>query len=222
MASPNTTQPAHQPGTTQAQTQNISGTGAGTCNNIAIPDYNTLRQTNLDKIKGYYSQLLASYTQSYKDYSVQTASANVNDRLYAQNTLKPKVDNYNQQIINLSQNMINNVNQDTDLIMAQKNELIQKTRQIDQIMNNITLLRDKDNEMTVLTGARNDSLSSAQHSKDDMQFYTWVYTGICVLLVLIIVGIIIYLVYSGYSSNTNRNTSSSNSNNIHRNISKST
>ena len=169
------------------------------CKSGSIPDYNTLRQQNLNKISGYYSQLLSSYTQSYRDYSTQTASANVNDRLYARNTLKPKVDNYNTQLIKVSQNMIDNVNQDTDLILSQKDELTNKTRQIDQMINNITLLKEKDNEMSVLTRAREDSLNSAEHSKEDMQFYTYVYMGVCVLLLFIIIGIVIYLVYSNYT-----------------------
>jgi len=204
------------PSTTRTQsttsTQATRTTSPATCNSINIPDYNTLRQDNLYKITTYYSELLGSYTQSYKDYSTQIASSNVNDRLYAKNTLKPKVDNYNQQIINLSEKMINNVNQDTDLIMEQKNELTTKTRQIDNLIENITLLKDKDNEMSVLTGARKDSLYSAQNSKEDMTFYTWVYIGICVLLVFIVIGIIIYIVFNNYT-----NTGTSN-NNIHKNI----
>jgi len=206
------------PSTTFSQstisTQAARTTSPETCNSINIPDYNTLRQDNLHKITTYYGELLASYTKSYKDYTTQTASANVNDRLYAKNTLKPKVDNYNQQIINLSEKMINNVNQDTDLIMEQKNELTTKTRQIDNLIENITLLKDKDNEMSVLTGARKDSLYSAQNSKEDMTFYSWVYIGICVLLLFIVIGIIIYIVFTNYS---NSNTGSSN-NNIHKNI----
>lgn len=184
------------------------------CNDIRIPDYNTLRKQNLDKINTYYSQLLDSYSTSYRDYSTQTASSNVNDRLYAKNNLKPSIDNYNQQLINVTQNMINNVNQDTDLIMAQKDELLQKTRNIDQIMNNITLLKDKDNEMVVLTKARLDSLNSAETSKEDMQFYTYIYIGICALLLICILGIIMYIVYSNYSPSNN----SSKMNNVYRNI----
>lgn len=198
---------ATRPQTTSAnvptsQNAPISGNATPTteqCQSGSIPDYNTLRQQNLNKINGYYSQLLSSYTQSYKDYSTQTASANVNDRLYARNTLKPKVDNYNTQLIKVSQNMIDNVNQDTDLILAQKDELTNKTREIDQMINNITLLKEKDNEMSVLARAREDSLNSAEHSKEDMQFYTYIYIGVCVLLLLIIIGIVIYLVYSNYT-----------------------
>ena len=95
--------------------------------------------------------------------------------------------------------MINGVNQDIDLIAAQKDELTNKTRQIDTIMNNITLLKDKDNEMTVLTGARKDSLSSASDGLDQMNFSSYIFIGINILILLAILGLVIYIVYSSYS-----------------------
>lgn len=212
MTSPNTTMPnTIIPNTTIAQSNN----NKGNCN-ITIPDYTTLRQQNLDKINTYYNSLLSSYTQSYKDYSNQSASSNINDRTYANTTLKPKVQNYNTQLINVSQSMINNVNQDTDLIMQQKNELLDKTRKIDTIMNNIQLLKDKDNEMTVLTKAKTDSLTSSKSSVDDINFTTYIYIGINLLMVLCIIGIVIYLVYSNYS--LSRNSNSNRLNNVYRNI----
>ena len=121
---PNTT--SGTSGTTGTTQPNITLAGqsnsSSSCN-IAIPDYTTLRQQNMDKINTYYNSLLSSYTKNYKDYSNQSASTNVNDRTYANATLKPKVQNSNTQLINVSQSMINNVNQDTDLIMQQKNEI---------------------------------------------------------------------------------------------------
>jgi hypothetical protein len=95
--------------------------------------------------------------------------------------------------------MINGVNQDIDLIAAQKDELTNKTRQVDTIMNNIALLKDKDNEMTVLTGARKDSLSSASDGLDQMNFSTYIFIGINILILLIIIGLVIYIVYSSFS-----------------------
>ena len=208
---PNTTIPAS---TMPSATTTISS--VGNCN-IAIPDYKTLRQQNLDKINNYYNTLLASYTQNYRDYSTQSASANVNDRTYANTTLKPKVQNYNTQIINVSQSMIDNVNQDTDLIMEQKTELQEKTMQIDTLMNNIKLLKEKDNEMNILSRARTDSLNTTKSGTDDMNFSTYIYIGINILLVLCVIGIIIYIVYSNYSSG-NRNNRTANNNNAHRTI----
>ncbi len=218
---PNTTRSNTLPITTSSNpspTRNTSAASAssasGSCN-IGIPDYTVLRQQNLDKINNYYTTLLSSYTQSYRDFTTQSASSNVNDRTYANTTLKPKVENYNKQIINVSQSMINNVDQDTDLIMQQKDELLNKTRSIDTILNNINMLKDKDNEMTVLSNARRDSLNSTKSGTDDMNFNTYIYIGINILMVLCVVGIVIYIVYSSYSVSKNNNRSG---NNVHRNI----
>jgi hypothetical protein len=204
------------PNTTSASTIPISAqaSSSGNCN-ISIPDYTTLRQQNLDKINNYYNTLLSSYTQNYRDFSSQSASSNVNDRTYANTTLRPKVQNYNTQIINVSQSMIDNVNQDTDLIMEQKNQLLDKTNQIDTLMNNIKLLKEKDNEMNVLSRARNDSLNSTKTGTDDMNFYTYIYIGINILMVLCVIGIVIYIVYSNYSTVSGNNTRI---NNVHRSI----
>jgi hypothetical protein len=204
------------PNTTSASTIPISAqaSSSGNCN-ISIPDYTTLRQQNLDKINNYYNTLLSSYTQNYRDFSSQSASSNVNDRTYANTTLRPKVQNYNTQIINVSQSMIDNVNQDTDLIMEQKNQLLDKTNQIDTLMNNIKLLKEKDNEMNVLSRARNDSLNSTKTGTEDMNFYTYIYIGINILMVLCVIGIVIYIVYSNYSTVSGNNTRI---NNVHRSI----
>ena len=200
--------------TASAASSASASSASGSCN-IGIPDYTVLRQQNLDKINNYYTTLLSSYTQSYRDFTTQSASSNVNDRTYANTTLKPKVENYNKQIINVSQSMINNVDQDTDLIMQQKDELLNKTRSIDTILNNINMLKDKDNEMTVLSNARRDSLNSTKSGADDMNFNTYIYIGINILMVLCVVGIVIYIVYSSYSVSKNNNRSG---NNVHRNI----
>jgi len=179
---------------------------------ITVPDYSVLRDQNIKKINDYYNTLLSSYTKNYSDYSKQLTSNNVNDRTYASTTLKPKVSDYNSQIINLSQTMINNVNQDNDLISAQKNELTSKMAKIDSIMANIKLLKDKDNEMSILTNARQDSLNSTKTGAEDMQFTTYIYIGISILLVLLIIGLIMYLVYSNYKTPTKIN------NNLYKNI----
>ena len=203
---PYTTIRAEQPEKKQDDTPNID-------TNIDIPDYTVLRQKNLDKINKYYDKILSSYTKTYTDYSTQSASANVNDRTYANTTLRPKVQDNNTQIINLSKEMIKNVNQDTELIMQQKDELSNKTHNIDTLLNNIKLLKIKDTDMTILTKARNDSLDSTKSGADDMNFSTSIYIGINVLLVLTIIGIVMYIVYSNYQ-NTNTNT------NIYANINK--
>jgi len=172
---------------------------------VTIPDYSVLRKQNILKINDYYNTLLSSYTKNYSDYSTQFASSNINDKTYANTTLKPKVSDYNKQIINLSQTMINSVNQDNELINLQKTELSSKMAEIDSLISNLSILKDKNNEMTVLSNARQDSLNSTKTSAEDMQFLSYIYIGICMLLVFIIIGLIIYLVYSNFTSKSSNN-----------------
>ena len=191
----------------------VNPSNSGSCQ-VTIPDYSVLRQTNIDKINEFYNSLLNTYTQNYSDYTKGNASSNINDRTNATTILKPKVQDANTQILNLSQTMINSVNQDTDLINIQKTTLTEKMSKIDSMISNLSLLKDKDNEMTVLSAARDDSLSSTQSSTESMQFTTYIYIGICILITIIIVGLIIYLVYSSSFDNKSANKN----NNIHKNI----
>ena len=185
---------------------------------VAIPDYTTLRASNIDKINSFYNSLLSSYTQNYSDYTKGNASSNINDRTNATTIIKPKVEDANNQIIQLSQTMINSVNQDTDLINDQKNTLTAKMSQIDTIMANTKMLNDKDNEMTVLNNSRDDSLNSTKTSTENMQFNTYIYIGVCILITLIIIGLIIYLVTSSNFSNKSENKN----NNLYKNIANNT
>ena len=132
--------------------------------------------------------------------------------------LKPKVQDANNQIINLSQTMINSVNQDADLINAQKNNLSKKMSEIDTIIANLTLLKDKDQEMTVLSTARDNSLSSTQSKTETIQFTTYIYIGISILMTLVIIGLIIYLV----SSSNFENKTTNKNNNLYKNIANNT
>jgi len=188
---------------------------------VNIPDYSVLRQKNLEKINGYYSTLLDTYTSTYSDFNTQLSSANVNDRTYANTKLKPKVENTNSQLINLNQEMIDSVNRDTDLILDQKNQLQERTKSIDTLISDITLLKDKDNEMSVLKGARTDSLNSTTEGTEGMQFTTYIYMGINILLVILVLGLVIYIVYSNWGSNLSSGKSSNtNTNNAHKSIMK--
>ena len=74
--------------------------------------------------------------------------------------------------------------------------------------------KDKANEMSIVTNARQDSLNSTKTGAEDMQFTTYIYIGISILLVLLIIGLIMYLVYSNYKTPTQIN------NNLYKNIAK--
>lgn len=184
---------------------------------VTIPDYSVLRQQNIAKINDYYTTLLTSYTKNYTEYSTQSASSNINDKTNATTIIMPKVKDTNTQIINLSQAMINNVNQDTDLINSQKSELSGIMEEIDSIIGNLSLLNDKDTEMTVLSGANLDSLNSTTSSAEDMKFTTYIYIGICILLVILVIGLIMYLVYSNYTSTSSEKNTNTYKNNLYKN-----
>lgn len=181
----------------------------------SVPDYKTLRQENLDTINTYYNNLLSNYTKSYTEYTTQKNSSNINDRTYAETTLKPQTVDYNNQMIAISKTVINSVDQDTDLILDQKNQLQEKTNEVENLTTEIKLLTDKDNDLLILTNSREDSLSSTKSGTDDKQFMAYIYIGINIFLVCLIIGLIIYLVYSNYSSksNTTINNISRNNNN---------
>jgi hypothetical protein len=194
--------------------QNDLSSSSESSRQVTIPDYSVLRKSNIDKINVFYNSLLSSYTQNYSDYTKGNASSNINDRTNANTILKPKVEDANNQIINLSQTMINSVNQDNDLINEQKNTLTKKMSQIDTVMANINMLTDKDNEMTVISNSRDDSLTSTKSTTENMQFNTYIYIGMCILITLIIIGLIVYLVTS--SSSTNKTETKNN--NLYKNI----
>ena len=183
-----------------------------------VPDYKTLRQENLDTINKYYNNLLSNYTKSYTEYTTQKNSSNINDRTYAELTLKPQTVDYNNQMIAISKTVINSVDQDIDLILDQKNQLQEKTSEVENLTNDIKLLTDKNNDLIILTNSREDSLSLTKSGTDDKQFMAYIYIGINIFLVCLIIGLIFYLVYSNYSSksNTTINNISRNNNNNSR------
>jgi hypothetical protein len=210
------TMPALNPLTTTAHTARIStiptGTVASSCQ-TSFPDYRTLRQQNFSTITEYYNNLLSNYTKNYTDYTTQKNSININDRTYAETTLKPNIDDYNKQMITISKAVIDSVDRDTDLIIDQKNHLQQKTTEVETLTNEIKILTDKDNELLILSTSRKDNLNSTKSGTEDKQFTAYIYIGINILLVCLVIGLIIYLVYSNYatkSSNTINNVSRTN------------
>jgi hypothetical protein len=194
---PNTTRPSTIP----------TGTVSSSCQ-TSIPDYRTLRQENFTTINNYYNDLLTNYTNNYTEYTTQKNSSNVNDRTYAETTLKPKVTNYNNQMITITKTVIDSVDRDTDLILDQKNQLQNKTSEVENLTNEMKMLKDKDTELLVLSTSKEDSLSSTKSGSDDKQFITYIYIGINILLVCIVIGLIIYLVYSNYSHKSSNSTNS--------------
>ena len=177
-------------------------------------EYSVVRKNNLNKITEYYNTLLNEYSKTYTDYASQSNSVNTNDRTYAETTLKPKTEAYNTQIINLSKELIDTVNKDTDLILDQKNELETKTQKIDTLMNDIKLLKQKNTDLSIIEKSQVDSLNTTKTGADDLKMTSQLYMGVNILLVLLVIGFIVYLVYSNFTTKS----SNSNMNNIYKNI----
>ena len=189
-----------------------TGTLQSTPGSCATPlNYSLVRNNNFAKILEYYNTLLNEYTRLYTQYSTDINSPNSSDRDNAKNILKPKIDAYNLQIINLSQELINNINKDTDLILSQKNELDTKTQSIDTLLDNIKMLKEKDIDLSITEKSRIDSLNTTKTGAEDIHFNSQIYMGLNILLVLIVIGLIIYLVNSNFTTKYN------NTNNIYKN-----
>jgi len=199
-----------RPMTTQAMT---TLTSAESCSQPL--DYSVVRKKKIDTITGYYNTLLTEYTTAYTDFATQSNSVNTNDRTYANTTLKPKTEAYNTQIINLSKELIDAVNKDSDLILDQKNELDSKTQKIDTLIANIKLLKEKNIDLSITEKSQVDSLNTTKTGSDDLKMTSQIYMGINILLVLLVIGLIIYLVYSNF---TTKNNNTNKTNNLYQNI----
>jgi hypothetical protein len=208
--------PTTFPNTTRQSTI-PTGTIATSCQ-TSIPDYKTLRQENFGSINDYYNNLLDTYTKSYTDYTTQKNSPNVNDRAYAETTLKPKVTDYNNQLIAISKAVIDSVDQDTDLIIEQKNQLQEKTSKVETLTNEIKMLKDKDDELLIVSNSREDSLNSTKTGTEDKQFTAYIYIGINILLVCLVIGFVFYLVYSNYATNPSNTVNNAPRTNVKNNV----
>jgi hypothetical protein len=175
-------------------------------------DYALVRKNNITKITDEYNTLLDTYTKVYTDYSTNISSTLKNDNDYAKLTLKPQTEAYNTQIINISRELMNSVNRDTDLIVEQTQELEADVQKLDTLMNDIKMLRDKNTELKISEKSQEDNVKNTQSGSDDLQFTSQIYMGINMFLVLIVIGLIIYLVYSNFTSKKN-NTNTTNSTN---------
>ena len=204
-----------QPMSTQPMSTHPMPTPTGSQSCGQPLDYSVVRKNKIEKITGYYNTLLTEYTKAYTDYASQSNSVNTNDRTYADTTLKPKTEAYNTQIINLSKELIDAVNKDTDLILEQKNELETKTQQIETLMDNIKVLKAKNTDLTITEKSQVDSLNTTKSGSDDLKMTSQIYMGINILLVLLVIGLILYLVYSNFTTKSNN---TNNMNNLYKNI----
>ena len=193
--------------TTQAKPTAVPASINQTCKTPL--DYAVVRKNNIAKITAQYQSLLDSYTKAYTEYSKNNVSSRPSDIEYAKLTLKPQTEAYNTQIINISRELMNSVNKDTDLIVEQTKEYEKKTQKLNNVLDDIKLLREKNAELKISEQSQEDNVKITQSGSDDLHFTSQIYMGINILLVLIITGLIIYLVYSNFTSKKN-NTNTTN------------
>ena len=209
-----TTSPSITPSITNSQplptTLVIPSSNNQSCNTPL--DYALVRKNNIAIITNNYNKLIDTYTQSYTDYSKQNVSTNLNDRTYADKTLKPQVAAYNTQIINISKELMNNINKDTDLIVEQTTELEKKTQNLNKLLDDIKILKEQNAELGVTEKSQEDNVRNTQTGSDDLHFTSQIYMGINILLICIVIGLIIYLVYSNSTSKSNNTNANSTAN----------
>lgn len=160
-----------------------------------IKDYENLRAENFQKIDTYYRDLLKKYTDAYTEYASNAESINDNDKTYATTILSPKVAAINNQIITLTQKLIDNVNTDTDLILEQKNELDKKNSVIDNLISTNDQIKKQLKEANTSSQSRNDNYNSLKGVVEDIEFKNNLFIGGNILLLMTIIGLIIYNVY---------------------------
>lgn len=152
---------------------------------ISIPDYNVLRQQNIKKINDYYDNLLSSYSKDYQEYARQLTSANINDRSYASTKLKPKLGNYDEQIIKVSKNLMERVNTETDLIGDQKKSLNDKIEKVEALREEIKLIKKQDKEASNISNSNNDTIKQSKKKIRDLEIINYIYiTGNIILLLV--------------------------------------
>jgi hypothetical protein len=155
-----------------------------TCN-ISIPDYNVLRQDNLNKINNYYNNLMSSYSKDNENYLSQVESTNINDRTFAITKLRPKLTEYNDHIIKVNKNLINKVDTEIDLIKEQKKTLNEKVAIIDNLREEVKNMKTKDKEISNVANSNNDTITQTKNEIKYLEIYNNIYIGANVILLII-------------------------------------
>ena len=171
---------------------NSNSTADEECKN-ELPDYETLRNQNLDKINSYYNKILGDYTTNYTSYLNKINSADNDDRQNALTQIKPKVKSYNDHLIKINQEMIAKVNLTNDLIVKQKEELDLKRKivnenyiKIDDVKANNQMLKESSN-------ARERNLTESKELQESNTYYKYGAIGINILIFIVIISLLIFL-----------------------------
>lgn len=182
----------------------------------SLPNYEVLRQQNLTLINNYYNDLLAKYTQSYNNY-VKNSSSNASDRSYAETQLKPATVNYNNQMIALTQKMINNVNDDNNNILQLKSDLDSKKNQIEKLNTQIHKLKSQAENLETQFKSKNDNLNSTYKGQNNISIWNWVFIVINIILLICILCGVGYLLFSKNDTNSTTGANNTTSTNMSTN-----
>jgi hypothetical protein len=202
----------------------------GNVNSIEVKDYQEVRNDNYNKISNYYNQIFKTYKDKNEIYQRDRANFSDRDaRAYAETVLKKQVDDYQNQIFNIYNEMINLLKKNDEIILTQKSDVEKMKKQTDKLDDQIKTLKKKEDSMsTDVSGHESNKAKIDKAIKDEKLKYQ-IYFGICIFIIVFIVIILAYLVWrpetsitivtttnltnnKATSSNSNNNTNTNNSN----------
>lgn len=158
-----------------------------------LPDYETLRQQNLQKINKYYNDTLGKYKNNYSDYLNKINSADEDDRQNANTQLKPRVKTYNEHLIKINKEMIAKVNLTNDLMVKQKEELDLKRKRVQSNYNKIDNLKLKNRQLTNDNQGRQSNLNESNELIKSNDTFKYGIIGANILALVVIVALLFYL-----------------------------
>jgi hypothetical protein len=161
--------------------------------NEELPDYETLRQQNLQKINKYYNETLGKYKDNYSSYLNKVNSADEDDRQNANTQLKPRVKTYNDHLIKINKEMIAKVNLTNDLMIKQKEELELKRKRIQSNYKNIDNFKQKNRQFKNDNQGKEVNLSESNQLINSNHTYKYGYIGANILALVVIISLLMYL-----------------------------
>ena len=171
---------------------NSNSTADEECKN-ELPDYETLRNQNLDKINSYYNKILGDYTTNYTSYLNKINSADNDDRQNALTQIKPKVKSYNDHLIKINQEMIAKVNLTNDLIVKQKEELDLKRKIVNENYIKIDNLKLKNRQLKNDNQGKESNLTDSNQLIKSNNTYKYGIIGVNILVLVVIIALLFYL-----------------------------
>jgi len=161
--------------------------------NRDLPDYETLRQQNLNKINTYYNETLGKYKDNYSSYLSKINSADDDDRQNANTQLKPRVKTYNDHLIKINKEMIAKVNLTNDLMIKQKEELDVKRKQIHRNYKNIDNLKQKNRQFKNDIQGKEVNLSESNQLIKSNNTYKNGLIGVNILALVVIISLLMFV-----------------------------